>query len=192
MKKKVMVCALVLICLSVAAGSTLAYFTKDVVAHNVITTGGISIALNEWADADKTEAFPQDGIANVMPGSEVTKIVEVANTGENAAYVRISVEKAIELAGEGNEEINPQLIDLDINTEKWQLGTDGFYYYKEALAGGATTEPLFTTVTFKTEMGNPYQGCTVGINVTAQAVQAANNGSDPLTAQGWPVIAMPA
>jgi len=35
-------------------------------------------------------------------------------------------------------------------------------------------------------MGNEYQNCTVSVDVSAQAVQVANNGADVLEAKGWP------
>ena len=34
-------------------------------------------------------------------------------------------------------------------------------------------------------LGNAYQNAKVEIDVRAQAVQCANNGSDPLSATGW-------
>jgi len=35
-------------------------------------------------------------------------------------------------------------------------------------------------------MDNDYQNATIEINVEAQAVQSANNGTSVLTATGWP------
>ena len=77
------------------------------------------------------------------------------------------------------------MVVLDINT-KWTQGTDGYLYYNEALQPGAKTEPIFTSVTFKPEMGNEYQNATVTVDVMAHAVQTANNGSTAMTANGWP------
>ena len=74
---------------------TLAFFTAEDTAHNVITSGGVDIDLLEWADEEKTVPFPQEGAAGVTPGSEVTKIVEVKNTGASDAYIRVKVEKEI-------------------------------------------------------------------------------------------------
>ena len=98
MKKKLLILSLAAICLAITAIGTVAFFTADDTAHNVITTGEIAIDLFEWADDAKTTPFPENGVNGVMPGTEVTKIVEVKNTGANAAWVRIKVEKAIQLA----------------------------------------------------------------------------------------------
>ena len=40
-------------------------------------------------------------------------------------------------------------------------------------------------------MGNEYQNATAHVNVSAYAVQSANNGDDPLNAEGWPSDALP-
>ena len=51
------------------------------------------------------------------------------------------------------------------------------------------TEPLFTKVSFDAKMGNEYMNATVEVYVLAQAVQSANNGSDPTQALGWSELA---
>lgn len=186
MKRKFIVGAVIAVCLSLLGYGTLAYFTAEGTAHNVITTGGVEIALNEWADEDKTVPF--EDVSGIMPGAELTKIVEVTNTGASPAWVRIKVEKAIELANEiAGFAPNTALVELNIDTANW-AEKDGYYYYKEALLPTKTTAPLFTAVTFKIEMGNEYQGATATVDVLAQAVQVANNGTSALDAAGWPPI----
>jgi len=184
MRRKLLLGALAVICLSILAYGTVAYFTAEDVAHNVITSGGVKIALQEWADDNKTVPFPQDGVNGVLPGSEVTKIVEVKNTGASAAFVRVKVEKIFALddaTAQGDE----SLILLNINDAAWTLN-GGYYYYNQALEPGETTAPLFTTVGFDKTMDNLYQNCQIGVSIVAYATQAANNGDSPLTANGWP------
>lgn len=183
MKKKLLIGAFLCICLSIVAGGTLAYFTAENTAHNVITTGGIDIALQEWSDEQKVTPFPENGIDDVMPGTSVTKIVEVKNTGSNEAYIRVKVDKNIALDGEGDPDLD--LLELDLNTENWTEGEDGYYYYNEALAPDGVTEPLFTKVTFAGSMNNIYQNSSASVDVTAYAVQVANNGDTALEANGW-------
>lgn len=184
MKKRLFVAALACICITALAGGTLAYYTAENTAHNVITTGGIDIALQEWADTDKTTPFPEDGVNDVMPGTSVTKIVEVKNTGANDAYIRVKVDKSIDLAGEGIPDLS--LLALDMNQADWTAGEDGYYYYNEVLAPGEVTAPLFTTVSFDTGMDNLYQNSAAEVDVAAYAVQADNNGDTVLEARGWP------
>lgn len=186
MKKwKIVALCTVLACLSIVASGTLAYFTAQETAHNVITSGGVDIELKEWADEDKTEPFPVDGINNVMPAAKVTKIVEVTNTGASEAWVRIKVDKTITLARGVQGTPDPSLLELNINTTDW-TEQGGYYYYNHSLLPGETTKPLFTTVTFAPEMGNMYQNSNAEIEVKADAVQVANNGASATVAAGWP------
>ena len=184
MKRKLLLLSVMVICIAIAAVGTLAYFTTDAIAHNVITTGGVDIELSEWADAEKTQPFKDP--SGVMPGMTVTKIAEVENTGASAAWVRVKVEKAIKLAKE-IEGFTPDtaLVALNINTEKWEHEGD-YFYYKEALQPNEITAPIFTSVTFNKTMGNEYQGATATVDIVAQAVQKDNNGDSALTAKGWP------
>lgn len=183
MKKKALVIALLVICLSLIGFGTAAYFTHEDTATNVITSGNIQIELKEWADAAKETPF--EDVTGVMPGAKVTKIVEVTNTGDNPAWVRVKADKDIQLAQGVEGTPNTSLVKLDIDTTKW-TEKNGWYYYNEQLAPDATTAPLFTTVTFDTAMGNMYQNSTATVAVTAQAVQTANNGTTVAEAAGWP------
>ena len=186
MKRKLLAVAVTVICLSMMAYGTLAYFTAEDTAHNVITSGEIDIELQEWADAEKTTPFPEDEVSGVMPGTEVTKIVEVKNTGANDAYIRVKVEKEFVLSEGVEGETDSGLMKIDFDETYWMLGEDGYYYYKEALKPGAVTEPLFASVSFDPSMGNIYQNSTAKVDVTAYAVQVANNGDSVMDAKGWP------
>ena len=187
-KWKTLAISLLICCLAVGASTTLAYYTASEQAHNVITSGGIDIALQEYADAGD-ELVPFEDVDGVMPGMEVSKIVQVENTGASEAWIRVRVDKAIRLA-ENVENFTPDLalLVLNIDEENW-TEQDGYYYYNRALKPGETTEPLFTTVTFAQTMSNEYQYSTAAIDVTADAVQTANNGETALDAVGWPAAA---
>ena len=182
MKKKLLILSLAAICLAITAIGTLAYFTSEGTAHNVITTGGVEIAVQEWADEDKQTPF--EDLEGIMPGMTVTKIAEIKNTGASDAWVRVKVEKNIKLQGEGTPDT--ALVELNLNLTDWTLGEDGYLYYNKVLKPGEVTEPLFTAVTFNVTMGNEYQNATATVDVVAQAVQTANNGDTVMDAKGWP------
>lgn len=181
MKRKLFVAALILICLSTLAYGTVAFFTVDNTAHNIISSGVVDITVDEWADLDKTTPYPTDTITGIVPGMSVTKLVEITNSGDADAWVRIKVDKSFV----ATIDTDPTLIQLDLNTTDW-TEQDGYYYYKEALQPGETTAPLFTTVSFDTTMGNSYKNVTAKVNIIAQAVQSKNNGTAPTAAAGWP------
>ena len=177
-----MILSVLAICIATLAVGTLAYFTAEGRAHNVITTGGVKITVQEWADEEKTKPF--EDVTGIMPGMTVTKIAEIKNTGASDAWVRVKVEKNIKLQGEGTPDT--ALVELNLNLTDWTLGEDGHLYYNKALKPGEVTEPIFTAVTFNVTMGNEYQNATATVDVAAQAVQTANNGASALEAAGWP------
>lgn len=182
MKRKLLILSVLAICIATLAAGTLAYFTSEGKAHNVLTTGGVEIAVQEWADEEKTKPF--EDLTGIMPGMTVTKIAEIKNTGASDAWVRVKVEKNIKLQGEGTPDT--ALVELNLNLTDWTLGEDGYLYYNKVLKPGEVTEPLFTAVTFNVTMGNEYQNATATVDVSAQAVQTANNGDTVMDAKGWP------
>ena len=182
MKKKIALVVVIISLVAMGISGTMAYFTADSTATNVITAGNIDITLEEWAVEDEV---PFEDVEGVMPGEEITKIVKVRNDGDNPAYIRISVNKVITLAGNTDGTVDTALLHCPINTEFW-IEKDDYYYYKEVLPAGEVTEPLFEKVIFDQAMGNLYQGCKAQIDVYAQAVQVKNNGATVLEAAGWP------
>lgn len=197
MKKKIFVLAVMTVLVSSIAAGTLAYFTDSTMGHNVITTGDVEIQLKETTDRTDQNGNPIDfeDVSGVMPGTEVSKIVQVENIGLSDAYVRVKVDTEIELLAGNTEKPDLGLVSvryttdngdtMEYNTACWKK-TDGYYYYLDKLEPGEITEPLITDVAFDTTMGNSYQGCTATVDVSAQATQAANNGSSALEAKGWP------
>lgn len=181
MKRKLLILSVLAICIATVAAGSLAFFTSEGKAHNVITTGGVEIAISEWADEERTVPF--EDLTGAMPGATVTKIAEVKNTGASDAWVRVKVEKNITLSGEGTPDTD--LVELELNTADW-MEKDGYYYYTKVLKPGEVTAPVFTAVTFNAEMGNEYQNATATVDVSAQAVQTANNGDTATDAMGWP------
>ena len=108
MKRKLLILSVLVICIATLAAGTLAYFTSEGTAHNVITTGGVEIAVQEWADEGRQTPF--EDLTGIMPGMTVTKIAEIRNTGASEAWVRVKVEKNIRLQGEGTPDIG--LVEL--------------------------------------------------------------------------------
>ena len=184
MKKKILLAAAVVICLTIAVSGTLAYFTFEDTAHNVITSGGVSIEVVEKTKGEgETEVdFPKEGITGVMPGTEVSKIVSVRNTGNSEAWVRVKVNATIKSAED--KDLPSDVMTYTVSGD-WTKEGD-YYYYKEKVPAGESTSILFDTVKFDPEMGNEYQNCRANIVISAQAVQTANNGTTVMDAQGWP------
>lgn len=202
MNKKIFALVICLVLALVSAvGTTLAYFNWEETAHNVITTGsftGIAI-VEKTLDEDGSEIdipLGEDGKYTipgyVYPGDEKMKKVFVRNNVDSAeSWIRAAAEVSISCPN-APADFQPDLglITVKYNTEDWQEGDDGFWYCKEPVAPGAETKPLFTYVDFSGDMGNEYKKAELFIDITAQAVQTANNpgGDSPAVtqAQGWP------
>lgn len=183
--------------IALTAGGTLAYFSTSERAHNVITSGEVNIRLVEktYNEAGELVDFPDHALSGIMPGSVVDKIVTVENAGASDAWVRIAVERAF-VSEDGTSLHDAMTLDTPSGEgAAWQLVEDEdgseWWYYVKPLKAGESTSPLFNAVTFhKSAMDNAYQNGTAEINVSAQAVQYANNGDGPgetvFDANGWP------
>ena len=187
-KRRFVLCAMITIIVSLFVNATLAYFTTENRARNVITTGSIQVDLiEEVAGGDRYPTEPQ----KIMPGSEISKIAYLqAGDESQPAYVRMKYVITIEVGGqvmEHTEDELAEIITIAPASDNWEKGADGWYYYNTAIAAGATTDPLFEEVTFSgPNMDNRYQNATITIDVLAQAVQTAHNGETALDAAGWP------
>jgi len=178
-KKKLltMVLALVLIG-AVGVGATLAYFTDNDSATNVVTMGHVDIELKE--DAWK---YDKDGISGVTPGQVIPKDPTITLVGDSLdAYVRIKLE-VTGFEGLNNAETYKEdvLKDLVLG-EGWTKVGDYFYYgpkltgddpLTEDVAENATTA-LFESVTIPYEWTNDVANATFNILVSAEAIQADN------------------
>lgn len=191
MKKKLALLATLAACTAMIASGTLAYYTAQDKAHNVITSGNIEIELVETTDkldANK-QPIPFENVDGVMPGTAVSKIVQVKNTGEADAYIRVKVETNVTLATGNNAipDYEPISIEYATGTSKTEwTEKNGYYYYNSPVAPGEITKPLFSEVYFKTSMGNEYQNSKAEVKVIAYGTQVANNGKNAVDAAGWP------
>ena len=184
MKRKLVLTSAVVLILALLAAGTFAYFTKNARATNVITTGTISIQLNDEikeTGAEKTDTGWT--LSGVMPGQAVEKAVSVTNTGTSPAWLRVKLDIGVTVGAEkmplifGNGEqvltFTPQMKE----GKGWFLAEDGYYYYSKPVAADDETERLFQsgTLMLNPQLPNDYQGCTVTVAVQAQAVQVKNN-----------------
>ena len=188
-KRKIFVAALLVCCLAIIGYSTVAYYTTEGTARNVITSGKVSVKVEEWHDVGgELIAYPYAEGLDVMPGNVISKIVTVKNEA-SSSFVRARYTVEIK-DGEGNimehtEEELDALMTVAGSDASW-IESEGWYYYKTPLDRGQSTLPLFETVEFSgVNMDNRYQGCTIRLIVETQSVQAAHNGDDVLKVQGW-------
>ena len=194
MKKKILVLALAVVFVSLMALGSAAYFTVEGRATNIITTGTVSLSLDEHLEEGKWTEIKDNDVTvawqlkdRVMPGMTVAKKPTLKNDGTQPFFLRAKVQVTVT---NGGEVLPSSVVLLQQMSSGWTELADGWLYYtpegSDAVAPG-TEVVLFDGVKLAEEAGNPYQNSTVTITVQAQAVQVKNNpGTDALTAQGWP------
>ena len=157
--------AALLMVLFMSVGGTLAWLT----AHTSAITNTFTVAT---PGVKIEEGFDKQTKSNV----------QVKNTGEVEAYIRVALVPTWEDEN-GNAVAEPaSLDDLSItwgNSGKWLKGTDGYWYYKEPVAPGYSTEVLLQKATVTTK-----NGYSMNLQILAEAVQA-----EPASAveNVWPV-----
>ena len=92
--------------------------------------------------------------------------IAVQNTGATGAYIRVSL-VANYYDENGNITGGAAVPDFTLNSEKWFLGNDGYYYYKQPIAAGDVTESLLANGS-KMELSDNMQ-----VTVLAQSIQAS-------------------
>lgn len=185
------VIALIVTTVVIFSAQTVAYFSDGQDINPVITLTGANLSgelIESTVSAVGEEPVTGPTTVRILPGATVQKSVAVKNTGGMEMYLRLTVEKEFRLS-EQNEgkPTDPTLVGIEINTAHWEE-RDGFYYYKTPLLRGETTEPLFTEVTFSSQMDNTYTNSAITFHIKAYATQAAGNGVSVFEAQGWPHV----
>lgn len=192
-KKRMIICFSCLILLASAIiYQTVAYYTAESTTTNVISTGYVEMELYEEIKADGVnwEFIPIGEIVSIMPGDVVEQKAYVTNVGTEDFYTRVSVE--IEVVDALGEPLDASVVSLNIDPEKWVIDEEGWYRYIDIIPVGETTpDPLFTEVSFSSEMDNSYIGCTITLIVGSQSVQSQyneydeTNGETVLDVQGF-------
>lgn len=127
--KPLLACLLAATALSISVGSTYAYYVSSTTANNRFTVGENTAAITE-------EYTP---VTAVRPGGTYRKVVKVTNEKSVDCYVRLRVSFS-------NDEAMT-FANVNYNTSDW-IESDGYWYYKQALPVGASTNELFSKVTF--------------------------------------------
>ncbi len=161
-----------------AMGGTVAYFVTSETAHNIVSTSGVKIALNELDGPAGSKPFHY--LENITAGETYSKIPYIENIDTEPVWVRAKI-SLIQTTGDGTE--TPvtnfsSLMTLQNLGTHWLLNSDdGFYYYDSALSTGERTESIFQSVKFADVIGDEYQLSTYTLTVTAEATQVKHNGT---------------
>lgn len=166
--RKWMIVTVMLAAVSMGAGGTIAFQTAFDQKLNTVTAADHTTEINE--------DFPDPSPVDPEHNSEYTKKVVVTNGtgGQDPAaadcYVRISL-------GYSDSRIGNAVELKNLDTQNWEAGSDGFYYYRSILKSGESTTPLFTGFTVDASKIEAEDGVfpeNFKIQVYEESIQAAS------------------
>ena len=142
--KKIILITAIMLLLLATVGTSLAFiFTKTGPVDNGFESAAVSCAVVE-NDNDPVNS----GIQNV----ETKRDVKIQNTGDIPAYIRATVVYTWKSADGANKvyALSP-VEDVDYTVEAsdsdlWQKGSDGYYYYATPVSAGECTQALLKSV----------------------------------------------
>lgn len=77
---------------------------------------------------------------------------------------------------------------IEYNDTDWTLGTDGYYYYNEAVQSGDSTKPLIRENQKLKQTGKAPDGYTMHVEVIAETIQAVGiSGNKTAVMDAWGV-----
>ncbi len=164
--------------LTVGIGSTSAVIRHQINLKNEISTDTVIVEVEE----DLKDENPND---NVKP-----KMVKFENSGSAGVFLRVAYSEAWSTAegADGEKELlSNKMPDSDrdvaskvIIAENWELGEDGWYYYKKVLPAGSMTEDFMEKVDFSNienldeSLKTTYKNADYEIHFQAEVVQASD------------------
>jgi hypothetical protein len=182
-KKLLTIGVVALIAVLAVAGASAAWLTSTASADNSMTPATVEISINEVFEGPQT----------VTAGVEVNKDVSVTNylTGTNGrpgthAYIRVAIVPVWRNPDGSGSGLPVDNVSLNVNTgdgSKW-FEHGGYYYYKDPVEPGATTELLLESYEV-TSLPEEYKGKKLEITILASAIQAIGNAKE-----NWPAEAV--
>lgn len=169
-KKLVIITATVLL-LAVAVGTTLAFvFTNTNPVENTFTPSNVACAVVENKGTLVT--------GDVVYTGTIKENVQIKNTGDTDAYIRVAV--VVTWKNKDGTKVwaqTPTATDYTVNydlTNGWEKGSDGYYYYEDAVNPNALTNVLITNAKQNVTgpVGSDGTQYYLSIEIVASAIQA--------------------
>lgn len=147
--------------------------------------------VNELKADTMSAKIEETFVQGVEPTGTVTKQVSFKNDSSCSTFLRVSYAETWETT-EGSEQklLNNQVNGIDVakknwlngfgeNSDLWQDGGDGWYYYKRVLQPDAQTETILESVTFPDYTGEykAYQDADYQLYFRMELLQASDSQS---------------
>ena len=168
-KKTVLLLAMVVLILAGAVGGTLAYIvTSSGPVQNTFTPAHVTCKVVEPGFEDGT--------------STTKKNVTIQNTGNTSAYIRAAV---VGNWVKDGKIVAPWVDNINYSQSGWVKGSDGYYYYKDAVAVGQKTRNLFDSY----EPGSaPVADAHLEMTIVCQAIQSEGGAVTVGSNGGWTIV----
>jgi len=169
-KKAVLIGLSAMLLVVVTIGGTLAWLTSTPpTLTNTFVPGNVPNEIHEDFDGSTKSNVTIKNVGNVPAFIRVTLVPAWRNNDADHTGAG--------LATDGTYTIS-------INTADWTLGSDGFYYYKNAVQPNASTTALVSSCAPKTSgLSDAYKGKIFELSVISQSVQSEGMGQTIDTAQ---------
>ena len=165
------VLALMLI-LGASVGVTTAFLvTKTESVTNVFEAGNTGIEVEETFN---------DGVTKSN--------VYIENAGNVPVYICVALIPVWEDGDKNAVALNAkldQVLTITWGSEKWKKGSDGFWYYTEAVGANGTTENLIDSAVVNTDSEGYLKGYQMNLQVMAQSIQAE---PDEAVESAWKIV----
>ena len=181
MKKKLLLFSIIVSMAALVGTGSLAYRVVTREFRSVLRTGNVDLKIHQ---TDLSGEDVQEQPFSIIPGDDVERVVTVENIGTQDLFLRVKVEEHMD----GQVSFAQPYITYGVNDAYWEE-LDGYFYYKEVLKIGESTEPLFVDNNLHIDgFGTPKEslGKSFFLDIKAFGVQVKNNGASPLEAEGWP------
>ena len=115
---------------------------------------------------------------HVDPGQKVIKEVNIKNEGNTDTFVRVKLDQMFGNIDQNGTFIKDSSLDgnmilIHYNTDLWELRKDGYWYYKNVLKTGESTEkPVMDSFILSTDADNRYKNKEARIIVNMESIQA--------------------
>ena len=198
-RKMLMSIASVLVLVALIAGATMAWFTDSETVAATFTAGTVDVGIKEPTDIDIVNPgdiinFGAEEDSEYIYDSEegqgsYDRVLQITYEGSKAAYVRVLVDAA------WAEDLSSENLSLEgVEGSPWVLQdemVDGKYVFLlDGILNGSGEDfgdydlaevqnvPFIVTID-GAGTGNEYQGVALDMEFEVQAIQAANNATNP-------------
>ena len=143
-----------------------------------VLTVGVTLAyLHDMTDPLEEHFVPVEVACRVVMSDreDIAENVAVMNTGDISAYIRVATVVTWVSESSGTTYGGGPLLGSDYTVTMgdggWFMGSDGFYYYKNAVAAGDVTPYLYASVA--AVEGQAPEGYRLSVRFLASAIQSA-------------------